>query len=718
MKKMFFACLFVGLLPALLSAVPPCYDGDPCTEDIDLGGGLCDHPPVVCDDGNDCTDDSCDSVLGCQYDPLAEFTPCGDQNDTICDAPDTCDGAGNCQTNYEPVTTLCRDAVGLCDEAENCLGNGECAVDEVFGELTLCRASQGDCDPAEYCDGMNKDCPADIISGDDTVCAPAAGVCDAVEYCDGTHVDCPFDLKQTIECNAKVGDCDVAENCDGIEDTCPIDGVAGDTVVCRDVLEADVCDAVEKCTGSSKDCPGDGVKGSDVVCRPVAGVCDVADNCDGTNKGCPTDAFAADTVPCRPAAGDCDIAENCSGDAATCPANEFVAIDTPCGDSTDTLCNNADSCDGNGACLDNFEPDTTVCIASTGACDPAEYCDGTGNCPLDLIATDETVCRPSVGDCDVAEYCDGSTVLCPAEDYTTVNGDACVDGYDYTDNETCANGECLGTEVIGSCTDAYAATTFPYVLESTTIGRPSHLTDYGNNCPATNAPLGDAVVHVDMQGGVEYTISIVRHGGWTGFIAIIPICSAFFTNATCLNTGGDTDSFTYTPLLGGNATLVIESLSGTGDFTLTVEEYEEPQPDDILPDDDTILTDEMVTDDIVTDDVATDDVVTDDVVTDDIATDDIVTDDVVTDEAVSDDGTVLTDESEPFADDVVYPDDAPVATDDGAVTQDADTTITDNETPDEATDMLIGDEDEIIPDTAVVDTDKPGDDGCGCTVVF
>ncbi len=690
MKKMFFVCLFVGLMPTLLSAVPACYDGDMCTADIDLGNGDCYHPPVDCNDLSACTIDSCDPASGCVNAPknCNDADPCTDDS---CDPATGCVHVSkNCDDDNACTNDACNPGDGTCENLPlDCADEHDCTVDS--------------CDPGTGC--------VNALADTDVVCAPAAGVCDAVEYCDGTHPDCPFDLKQTIECNAKVGDCDVAENCDGIEDTCPIDGVAGDTVVCRDVLESDLCDAVEKCTGSSKDCPADGVAPDTTLCRAAAGKCDVDDYCDGTNKTCADELIALGTE-CRAAADDCDVAETCPGDAADCPEDAFAALNTPCGDNTDTICNNPDSCDGNGICLDNFAPDTLICNVSTGVCDPAEYCDGAGNCPVDLLAGTETVCRSAVDVCDADEVCDGANVDCPAEDYTAVNGDECADGYDYTADETCSEGLCAGTESIGSCEAAYEATSLPYILESTTIGRPSHIDTYSFNCPLSSAPLGDAVVHVAMDSSKDYTISITRTGGWTGFIAIIPGCGGFINNTTCLNSDSAADSFTYSPLISGNSTIVVESNSAEGDFILTIEEVVVIVPDDTpVPDDDTLLTDEILTDDIVTDDV-----VTDDVVTDEIVTDDILTDDVVTDEAVSDDGTVL-------ADDTVTPDDGTITQDtDYPITPDGkdddDTTVTDNTVPDEASDTLLGDEDTVVTDTAVTDTDKPGDDGCGCTVVF
>lgn len=402
---------------------------------------------------------------------------------------------------------------------------------------------------------------------------------------------------------------------------------------------------------------------------------------------------------------ECDGPNYCDGDGKC--LDNFEVEFTPCGDSTDTVCDNPDTCNGAGLCLSNYEPETTPCRdrVPTELCDAIEYCDGAGGpCPEDKILTNIDICRESTGTCDAPEKCDGYSKTCPPENYTTTNGLTCVDAYDYTGNETCANGLCTGTEIIGSCSAAYSATTFPYVLESTTVGRPSHLTTYGTNCPESSAPLGDVVVHVDMDAGVEYTISIVRHGGWTGFIAIIPICSVIFTNATCLNSDAALDSFTYAPLLGGNATLVVESLSGTGDFTLTIEREETPVPDDILPDD-----------------AQPDETVVDEILIDEEVTDETTTDDILIDEEEADDAPIIVDDGTPLVDDVVYPDDASPADKDSAITDTTvtdttvtDTTVVDNEIPDETGDTLLADEDAFTG----ADTDKPGDDGCGCSLVF
>jgi hypothetical protein len=88
------------------ATVADCNDGNPCTVDAcDATTGVCSYTnvpdstscadgnvcngaevcvvgvcqigtPLVCVDGNECTADSCDSALGCQFPPVADGTPC------------------------------------------------------------------------------------------------------------------------------------------------------------------------------------------------------------------------------------------------------------------------------------------------------------------------------------------------------------------------------------------------------------------------------------------------------------------------------------------------------------------------------------------------------------------------------------------------------------------------------------------------------------------
>ena len=81
----------------------PCLDGNVCNgAETCNGAGVClpGIPPVV-DDGNPCTVDSCDPVAGVTHVPATAGTPC--PNSTLCDGNELCDGAGMCLPGTPPV---------------------------------------------------------------------------------------------------------------------------------------------------------------------------------------------------------------------------------------------------------------------------------------------------------------------------------------------------------------------------------------------------------------------------------------------------------------------------------------------------------------------------------------------------------------------------------------------------------------------------------------
>lgn len=113
----------------------------------------------------------------------------------------------------------------------------------------------------------------------------------------------------------------------------------------------------------------------------------------------------------------------------------------PCGNSTDSDCNHADTCDGAGTCLANFEPDGANCTddgndctrdfclvgrcfhpswasgtpcgdATDVPCNGADTCDGGGKC-LNNLLPDDAPC-PNGNFCDGAELCLGG--VCQSAD--------------------------------------------------------------------------------------------------------------------------------------------------------------------------------------------------------------------------------------------------------------------------------------------------------------
>ncbi len=130
-----------------------CADQDACTEGDSCQAGQCLGLPAVCDDANDCTEDSCDPEVGCQHPAANEQGACEDYDlcteGTLCSwgwcgggTPVVCEDDGNDCTNdacdplagcsYQPVPdfTECSQA----DPYGTCLG-GTCVPWELSVHL-------------------------------------------------------------------------------------------------------------------------------------------------------------------------------------------------------------------------------------------------------------------------------------------------------------------------------------------------------------------------------------------------------------------------------------------------------------------------------------------------------------------------------------------------------------------------------------------------------
>ena len=78
---------------------------------------------ICTDDGVECTDDLCQAGT-CTHPDLPAGEPCGSQDDSQCDHPDTCNGVGLCFENLEPDGTGCGDG-DICTSGDVCI-SGEC----------------------------------------------------------------------------------------------------------------------------------------------------------------------------------------------------------------------------------------------------------------------------------------------------------------------------------------------------------------------------------------------------------------------------------------------------------------------------------------------------------------------------------------------------------------------------------------------------------------
>jgi hypothetical protein len=384
--------------------------GTPVVVEIDAG------PPQACTPGQLCraAAGECDVAEFCGLDGVCPGnkvkgpgTECRAAA-AACDTAEVCSGASaECPSDsFKAAGTQCRaaEASAACDVAEACTGaSAACPADDVAAATVVCRQKNGPCDAEERCTGNSKTCPGDsfVPASAKLSCRPKSAnpsdVCDVEDFCDGTSATCADSFvpaNATTACRPSAGDCDIAEKCTGLSAQCPADVLRSGADVCRAVVAGNDCDLEERCSGVSAQCPVDKVKLTNTPCRESLGSCDLEDRCDGTSKVC-QDARKPSTEVCRSSKGICDIAEFCAGGVScpadgfstlkcaeesacvlasfcpgngpNCPAQALVPQGTACGAGRVDECNDQDTCDNAGNCLENVLPDGTGC---SGGCGP------------------------------------------------------------------------------------------------------------------------------------------------------------------------------------------------------------------------------------------------------------------------------------------------------------------------------------------------------------
>ena len=309
-----------------------CSDGDACSSgDVCADGKCTAGAQVVCNDGNGCTDDACDTIAGCQS--KHNVAGCSDGN--VCTTADACKG-GVCLPG----------AATVCDDANPCTTDS--------------------CDPAQGCLSTANGLPCDdgsvCTAGDQCAqgaCAPGKVVkCDDGNAC--TADSC--DLAQGCTAVANSAACDDGNACTSA-DACAASACAGKAVVCDDgnACTIDYCDSgkgcqtilpVVPCDDGSKCTVGDTCAAGKCVGDPVV--------CDDANP-CTTDSCAADKGCLHPALSDgskCGAAGVCL--AGKCSLGSDVTPATSCKQILDTLTNPPSAVywldpDGVGKGVDKFQ---------------------------------------------------------------------------------------------------------------------------------------------------------------------------------------------------------------------------------------------------------------------------------------------------------------------------------------------------------------------------
>jgi len=167
---------------------------------------------------------------------------------------------------------------------------------------------------------------------------------------------------------------------------------------------------------------------------------------------------------------DCSDGNECTNDVCSngeC-TNPNKPSGTACGSELNTDCDNPNTCNGSGTCLDNFEPSGTLCTddvvsctidecnglgtcthsVSHALCDDDQYCNGTETCHATLGCQSGTAPDCSViGDDGVGctdDVCDPAAAGGEGACTNTVNHDHCDDGLFCNGAEICdAELDCL-----------------------------------------------------------------------------------------------------------------------------------------------------------------------------------------------------------------------------------------------------------------------------------
>ena len=314
-----------------------CDDGNSCTQNDTCENGVCQGGVSLCDDGNDCTEDSCDPVEGCRNLPKPDNATCTDGN--ACTTGDRCI-AGVCESEStlacedgNPCTDDSCDPVEGCQQSYNsnpcndgnaCTQNDTCQEGQCVGDASHC----ADEDPCTI-DG----CGAD---GNCYHLSDIGAVCDDNDPCTS------YDVCTADGCEGVTVNCDDGNPC--TEDTC--DGVGGCTynalsgVACDDGSPCTVNDMCSngECVGTGEDCSS--LDGPCVVgaCDEVSGGCvaivrPMGAECDDNNP-------ATELSVCL--AGSCVAAGDCPGhpDMAALPDN------SGCIDLYESVLNTSAQCTG------------------------------------------------------------------------------------------------------------------------------------------------------------------------------------------------------------------------------------------------------------------------------------------------------------------------------------------------------------------------------------
>ncbi len=365
-----------------------------------------------CDDGIDCTADTCEFITGISGVPgrcrNADNCPNGSACDesrnecsTSCFSDADCDDVDACTTDLCLLDFGLPGTSGVCRNDYACDDGVECTVDVCDEAGCSNTPSDLSCD-----DGV--DCTTDICTG--------ANGCVLVDNCPGSLVCDEGRDECSLSCITDA-ECDDGLSC--TTDLCLLDfGPPGTPGVCRN----------DSTCNDQVDCTVDTCEPSGCFNTPSSALCD--------------DGAACTTNTCS-ATNDCTTVDKCPGsylcDVGRSVCSSSCSVDSDCDDGlpctsdlclldfglpgTLGVCRNDSTCDDQIDCtVDTCEPSGCFNTPSNALCDDGVSC--TGN-----ICSASNDCLPPVDTCPGALVCDEGRDECSASCLTDVD---CDDGISCT----------------------------------------------------------------------------------------------------------------------------------------------------------------------------------------------------------------------------------------------------------------------------------------------
>ena len=432
-----------------------CDDGDACTtEDHCLNSACVGGAPPNCDDGNACTFDSCIPATGCDHTDAVDGATCGTLGQK-------CQG-GQCQCSVG-VVEICGDGTD-----NNCDGLTDCEDPACNGQA---------CDDHNACT-VGDVCGNSTCGGTPKVCTNTTVTCIAtVGICWPSDGDCHFDPAPNGT------PCDDADACTE-SDQCNNGICGGNTISCDDgnSCTTDNCDARTGCYNNFKGtiaCTEDG----------FAGRCDqdTRDCCTGCKSG--TACLAGTSVDAC-GGGDeacisCDDGNPCTAD--TCqPKGRDGAVFTQCGH--DLLPEYTDCPSGTcvlGGCVSCGGEDQPPCSGTT--CQPGMKLSTLDNLCHTCGATGDSCCYAPFGYfCDAGNYCASGT--CAAIPSCGGPDERCCTEAAYDPSNPWVSGACDEGSV---CYRFGAGATESYKCEPCgSLYLPCCQSNQPESCPTGNCPNG------------------------------------------------------------------------------------------------------------------------------------------------------------------------------------------------------------------------------------